>query len=168
MTARSSSFFVCIALSLPIAACATDGSKSAPSAPTVNRAYVTEPASIDGEILCPISGEIVTIESPHAWYGVYPVYCSSVENARQFAALPKEKRAKLAVAQVLPQKRIKNSTCPLTGDTLTAAAAPVLYSDVNEEVIIGFASLADANQFTSLTPKKKKECIEAWRAPSSA
>jgi hypothetical protein len=144
---------------LVLLGCASQATTSS-TAPTVNKAYPTQSAKMTGEIRCPISGEVVTTSSPCAMYGVYPVYCKTVEDARQFAALPKAKRAQLATEQVLAQKRITNTTCPLTGEKLTAAAAPVLY----DGMIIGFASVADANQFNSLPPAKKKSCIDAWKS----
>ena len=153
-----------ILLLVALVGCAAGSTKSSSAAPAVNKAYVTVPAKLRGEIACPICGEPVTTSDPNAWYGVFPVYCHSINETRQFAALPKDQRAKLAAPQVLPQKRIANSICPLTDETLTAAATPVLY----DETIIGFASLSDANQFNSLPAKKKKECIEAWRAKSGA
>lgn len=146
--------------SLPLAVGCSGTAKPTTTATAVNPAFVTAPAPLTGEIRCPITGEPVTTESPSAMYGVFPVYCLSLEDARQFSTLPPEKRASLAAAQVLPQKRIVNATCPLTGEPLTAAAAPVLY----EGVIIGFASVADANQFGSMSAKKKSECIAAWQA----
>ena len=149
---------LCIPILVAFAGCASQPTSTA--APTVNKAYPTQSAKIPGEIHCPISGEVVTTSSPCAMYGVYPVYCKTVEDARQFASLPKAKRAQLATEQVLAQKRITNTTCPLTGETLTAAAAPVLY----DGTVIGFASVADANQFNSLPPAKKKACIDAWKA----
>jgi hypothetical protein len=95
-----------------------------------------------------------------AFFETYPVYCKGRENARQFASLSASQRARLAKDQVLPQKGISNATCPLTGETLNASAAPVVY----EGEAIGFASLADANQFRSLRPEKKARTIERWRA----
>ncbi len=52
-----------------------------------------------GQMHCPISGEPVSESSPHALVGVNPVYCSSVADARQFAALSAEKRERLYRAQ---------------------------------------------------------------------
>lgn len=51
------------------------------------------------QMTCPITGEPVIEDSPSAMYGIEPVYCASVADARQFASLPKEKRAKLFAAQ---------------------------------------------------------------------
>ncbi|MBL9149364.1 MAG: hypothetical protein JNM94_11780 [Phycisphaerae bacterium] len=155
--------FVALASALT-AACTTTPTSAPAQTLAVNRAYVTSPAPLTGEILCPITGEVVSTSSPNAWYGVFPVYCATVSDARQFTTLAKPQRAKLAAAQVLPQKRITNTTCPLTGEPLTAEAAPVLY----EEVIIGFATVADANQFNSLAPAKKKKIIDEWRASEAA
>jgi hypothetical protein len=134
------------------------------SAPIVNKAFVAAAEAPPTELFCPITGEPVTTDSPHAMYGVFPVYCRTQEDARQLAVLPKEQRARLAAEQVLPQKRILNRTCPLTGEALTASAAPALF----EGEIIGFASIADANQFTSLAPNKKKELLDAWRSSGEA
>lgn len=109
---------------------------------------------------CPVSGEAVTEEDAVAYFETYPVYCKGRENARQFASLEMRQRARLAAEQVLPQKGIANATCPLTGEKLTAAAAPVLF----EGTVIGFASAADANQFRSLTPEKKARLIAQWKS----
>lgn len=95
---------------------------------------------------------------------MWEVHFCSRPDAEQFAVMPREKRAKLAAVQVLPQKKISNATCPITGQTLTAAAAPVTY----EGVVIGFASVADANQFSSLPAAKKKSLIDQWRSSGSA
>ncbi|MBL9120374.1 MAG: hypothetical protein JNL80_10725 [Phycisphaerae bacterium] len=136
--------------SLALTGCAADARTASPVAP----------GAVAGSMLCPISGEPVSEASPNALYGIYPVYCSTIADAKQFASLSPSKRAAAAAEQVLPQKRIANRTCPLSGETLTAAAAPVTY----EGVIIGFASVADANQFGSLAKGKKAEMIAAWRA----
>jgi hypothetical protein len=120
---------------LPLASCTSDGTKTA-AAPSTNPAYSAVPGAISGEIHCPVCGEIVTTSRPSAMYGIYNVYCCSSSDAKQFASLSAKKRAELAAAQVLPQKRITNETCPLTGAKLTAAAAPVMYAGV----IIGFAT----------------------------
>ena len=111
---------------------------------------------VQTERLCPITGEPVTELDEAAFFETYPVYCKGRENARQFASLSASQRARLAKDQVLPQKGISNATCPLTGETLNASAAPVVY----EGEAIGFASLADANQFRSLRPEKKVRTIE--------
>ena len=118
---------------------------------------------VQTERLCPITGEPVTELDEAAFFETYPVYCKGRENARQFASLSASQRARLAKDQVLPQKGISNATCPLTGETLNAAAAPV----VHEGEVIGFASLADANQFRSLRPEKKARTIERWRAETA-
>lgn len=116
-------------------------------------------ASAKTALTCPITGEPVTDQSPSALYGVFPVYCSTVGDARQFASLAPKSRARLAKDQVLPQKGIRNHLCPITGEELTAAAAPATY----EGETIGFASVADANQFRSLTPKKQAQIVAQWR-----
>jgi len=118
---------------------------------------------VQTERLCPITGEPVTELDEAAFFETYPVYCKGRENARQFASLSASARARLAKDQVLPQKGISNATCPLTGETLNASAAPVVY----EGEAIGFASLADANQFRSLRPEKKARTIERWRAETA-
>ena len=112
------------------------------------------------ERFCPVTGEPVTDADESAFFETYPVYCKGRENARQFASLSATQRARLAKEQVLPQKGIANADCPLTGETLTAAAAPVVY----EGRVIGFASLADANQFRSLNAEKKAKLIERWKS----
>jgi hypothetical protein len=118
---------------------------------------------VQTERLCPITGEPVTELDEAAFFETYPVYCKGRENARQFASLEPKQRARLAKEQVLPQKGIANDTCPLTGERLTASASPVVY----EGEVIGFASLADANQFRSLRPEKKARAIERWRAETA-
>ena len=74
----------------------------------------------------------------------------------------KKARARAASEQVLPQKRITNATCPMSGETLDAAAVPILF----DGQIYGFASLADANDFRALTakPEKQRKIIEQWKA----
>ncbi len=113
---------------------------------------------------CPISGTEFKGDGQVAYFGMWEVHCCTRADAEQFAAMPPEKRARLAAPQVLPQKKITNTTCPLTGDALTAAAAPVTY----EGVVIGFASLADANQFRSLPPAKQKDVIDRWKSTSAS
>lgn len=112
---------------------------------------------------CPVCGMEFKGDGHVGYYGVYPVHFCSRVDAEQFTALPPDKRATLAAPQVLSQKKITNSTCPLTGETLTAAAAPVKY----EGEIIGFASTADANQFMSLTKAKQQSTIDRWRQSTS-
>lgn len=127
---------------------------------------VIEPITpiVQTERLCPITGEVVTETDEFAFYETYPVYCKGRENARQFASLSAAQRARLGKDQVLPQKGISNTTCPLTGETLTAAASPVVY----QGAVIGFASLADANQFRSLNAEKKAKLIEKWKAEQAS
>jgi len=124
----------------------------------------TAPAKKGTKIwVCPVSGTEFQGDGHSGYYGLYEVHFCSRADAEQFASLPKEKRAKLAAAQVLPQKKITNSTCPLTGESLTAAAAPMKF----EGEVIGFASEADANQFKSLPPAKQKSIIDRWRQQAS-
>lgn len=112
-------------------------------------------------MLCPISGEPVTTDSKYvAYYSVYPVYCASLSDSTQFGSMPISKRAKLCAPQVLEQKGITNDTCPLTGEKLTASAAPLKY----EGKTIGFASLSDANQFKSLPKPQQKKIMDKWIA----
>lgn len=151
-----------ILLALPLAAALLAGCASGTKStlPAIER----YPAIVQAEMTCPISGETVTVCDEAAYFESFPVYCKGRANARQFASLEAKQRARLASDQVLPQKGIANRTCPLTGDALTAAAAPVAY----EGVVIGFASAADANQFRSLKAEKKARLIEAWRAEEAA
>lgn len=115
-------------------------------------------------MLCPISGEPVTTDSKYvAYYSVYPVYCASLSDSTQFGSMPISKRAKLCAPQVLEQKGITNATCPLTGETLTASAAPVKY----EGQTIGFATLSDANQFKSLPKPQQKKIMDKWIAENA-
>lgn len=116
------------------------------------------------ERFCPVTGEPVTEADENAFFETYPVYCKGRENARQFASLSASQQARLAKDQVLPQKGIANATCPLTGETLTAAAAPAVY----EGEVVGFASLADANQFRALNAEKKAKLIARWKAEEAA
>lgn len=113
--------------------------------------------------ICPVCVTEFRGDGHIGYYGVYAVHFCSRVDAEQFTSLAYEKRSKLAAAQVLPQKKITNSTCPLTGEELTAAAMPVKY----EGEIIGFASAADANQFMSLAPAKQKSVIDRWRQSTS-
>ncbi len=115
-------------------------------------------------MLCPISGEPVTTDSSYvAYFSVYPVYCASLSDSTQFGSMPISKRAKLSAPQVLEQKGITNATCPLTGETLTASAAPVKY----EGQTIGFATLSDANQIRSLPKTQQKKIIDKWMATNA-
>jgi hypothetical protein len=115
------------------------------------------------ELTCPVTGETVTVESEAAYFECYPVFCADRASARQFASLEAKQRARLGAEQVLAQKGIANTTCPVTGETLTAAAAPALF----EGEVIGFASLADANQFRSLPEAKRARLIAQWKASES-
>jgi hypothetical protein len=65
--------------------------------------------------------------------------------------------------QVLAQRHITNTVCPLTGATLDANASPVTWDGKT----IGFASAADANQFRSLKKEQQAKIIEKWRADGS-
>ena len=76
----------------------------------------------------------------------------------------REQRARLAAEQVLPQKGIANTTCPLTGEPLTANASAVAF----EGTVVGFATPADAAQFRSLKPEKQSKLIADWKTESSA
>ncbi len=121
------------------------------------------PVTAAAAMNCPISGEPVTKNTLYvAYYGIYPVYCASLSDSTQFGSLPASKRAEVAATQVLAQKKITNTTCPLTGSALTAAASPVKYN----ETIIGFATSADANQFRSLPKAEQQKIIDAWKASS--
>ena len=144
-------------VSLALIGCAQQNASTLPKVELITPIVMTS-------MQCPITGEDVTELDEVAFFECYPVRCKGRENARQFAALPMNQRAKLATDQVLPQKGIDesrgNSTCPITGETLTASAVPVVY----EQVVIGFASTADANQFRSLKAEKKALLIAQWKA----
>ena len=107
----------------------------------------------------PITGEPVGANCHVGYYGQWQVRFNNPADAAQFASLPKAKRDKLAAPQVLAQKGITNTVCPLTGATLTAAAAPVKV----DGAVVGFATMADANQFRSLKKAKQDSVIEAWK-----
>lgn len=148
-------------LSLPLLlqACASTGSGSSGAAGTPAASGATASAPGRTVWICPISGQEVVGAGHVGYYGIYEVHFASRADAEQFASLPKEKRAALAAQQVLAQKKITNTTCPLTGNTLNAAAAPVVW----EGVVIGFYSVADANQFKSLPPARQQKVIQAWK-----
>lgn len=141
----------------PATAAAEPSSAPADAAPTP--APTAEPAPTASLPIDPISREPVAGEGFVGYYGMWKVHFESAENAAQFASLAPAKRAKLAAPQVLKAKGIPNETCPLTGEPLTAAAAPVRY----EGQVIGFASVADANQFNALTKKKQAQIIGKWQ-----
>jgi hypothetical protein len=143
-----------------VAGCAADPEV----ARKVDRSFPTVPAAVPPPMLCPVSGEEVTAASPQAWFNVYPVYCRTDADRKQFAALKPGSRARAAAEQVLPQKRIANATCPMSDETLDAGAVPVLF----EGEIYGFASRADANDFRALTakPEKQRKIIADWKAAS--
>lgn len=108
----------------------------------------------------PVTDEPVTGKGHIGYFGSYEVRFQNADNAKQWAALPRARRAVLAAPQVLAEKGITNRTCPLTGETLTAAAAPVRY----EGKIIGFATTSDANQFRALKKEAQAKLIAQWRA----
>jgi hypothetical protein len=110
------------------------------------------------EVVDPITQEPVDGSGHIGYFGQWQVRFNSAASAAQFAALPRAKRAALAAAQVLPKKGIHNSICPVTGETLTALAAPVTW----DGTVIGFASMADANQFRAFTKEKQAAVIAAW------
>ena len=116
------------------------------------------------EMTCPVSGEPVTMLDEAAFFESFPVFCKGRVNARQFASLEMKQRARLAAEQVLPQKGIANTTCPLTGEPLTANASAVAF----EGTVVGFATPADAAQFRSLKPEKPSKLIADWKTESSA
>lgn len=116
------------------------------------------------ERFCPVTGEPVDERSEAAYFESFPVYCKDRASARQLASLEPTQRARLAAEQVLPQKGIANGTCPLTGDALTATAAPVVW----QGEVIGFATVADANQFRALPEAKRERLIAAWRTGGGA
>ena len=121
----------------------------------------TRPArdgTTETEVVDPITQEPVDGSGHIGYFGQWQVRFNSAASAAQFAALPRAKRAALAAAQVLPKKGIHNAICPLTGEPLTALAAPVTW----DGTVIGFASLADANQFRAFTKEKQAAVIAAW------
>jgi len=135
------------------------GCANSPSVPTQ-----TVATPLATSLTCPISGESVSKETLYvAYFSVYPVYCASLSDSTQLGSMPIAKRAKLCAPQVLAQKQITNSTCPLTGSTLSASAIPVKY----ENQIVGFDTAADANQFKSLPKAQQKKIIDKWRAAQS-
>ena len=91
-------------------------------------------------------------------YGQWELRFENADSAAKFAALPKARRAKLAAAQVLPQRGIPNRVCPLTGITLTADAVPVTWNDRT----IGFATAADAHRFREMSKSEQLTVIEGW------
>ena len=110
------------------------------------------------EVVDPITQEPVDGSGHIGYFGQWQVRFNSAASAAQFAALPRAKRAALAAAQVLPKKGIHNSICPMTGETLTALAAPVTW----DGTMIGFASMADANQFRAFTKERQAAVMAAW------
>lgn len=148
--AMNASFPFCIVVSVLAAGCANTSTVDSQAK-----------SATSGTMLCPISGEPVTTDSKYvAYFSVYPVYCASLSDSTQFGSMPISKRAKLCAPQVLEQKGITNDTCPLTGEKLTASAAPLKY----EGKTIGFASLSDANQFKSLPKPQQKKIMDKWIA----
>ena len=107
----------------PVAACTADPEL----ARKVDRSFPTEPAAPPIPILCPITGEEVTVKSPQAWFNVYPVYCLTEADRKQFATLKPTARARAASEQVLPQKRITNATCPIAELTARAVGGSVVF-----------------------------------------
>jgi len=91
-------------------------------------------------------------------YGQWELRFENADSAAKFAALPKARRAKLAAAQVLPQRGIPNRVCPLTGITLAADAVPVTWNDRT----IGFATAADAHRFREMSRSDQLTVIENW------
>jgi hypothetical protein len=156
------SLFASTALAALTACTSTPSTTPAP-APLASTVLHTEPVVLT-EMTCPVTGEVVTCESAVAYFECYPVYCVDRASARQFASLEVKQRARLAAEQVLAQKGIRNTTCPITGDTLTAAGSPAIF----EGEVIGFASAADANQFRSLPAEKRAKLIAQWRESESA
>lgn len=141
----------------------TVGCMSSQTAPAQSVAMPSRTSSTT-PLTCPISGEIVSEETMYvAYFSVYPVYCASLSDSTQLGSMPLAKRAKLCAPQVLAQKQITNSTCPLTGSALSASAIPVTY----ENQIIGFDTAADANQFKSLPKAQQRKIIDKWRAVDS-
>ena len=94
------------------------------------------------------------------YFNSTPVYFASASNATQYGSLPLKQRAKLAAPQVLAQKQITNTTCPFTGETLTANADAVKY----DGEIYGFASAADANQFRALPKQQQAKVMAVWKS----
>ena len=136
------------------------GCRTAPTATTPTTTVLRIEPIVLTELVCPVTGETVTTESDAAFFECYPVYCVDRASARQFASLEAKQRARLGAEQVLAQKGIANTTCPITDEALTAAASPAVF----EGEVIGFASLADANQFRSLPPEKRTKLIAQWKA----
>jgi hypothetical protein len=111
-------------------ACLVAGCNPAVKSTTV---VIEVPAPIvQVEMLCPISGEPVTIDDEAAYIESFVVYCKGRENARQFASLDAKQRGKLGAAQVLPQKGIANTTCPLPSAAQAKQAASL--QDVETEL----------------------------------
>jgi len=136
------------------------GCSTAPTATTPTTAVLRVEPIVLTELVCPVTGETVTTESEAAFFECYPVYCFDRASARQFASLEAKQRARLGAEQVLAQKGIANTTCPITDEALTAAASPAVF----EGEVIGFASLSDANQFRSLPLEKRAKLIAQWKA----
>lgn len=141
-------------LALAIPGC-TGAQPTTTAAPLVVR---TQPIAL-AEMTCPVSGEPVTCCSEAAYFESFPVYCADRASARQFGSLDMRQRARLGAEQVLAQKGIANTICPITGEPLTAIAAPAIF----EGEAIGFGSPALANQFRSLPEKSKVRVIAQWR-----
>ena len=145
-----------------VAPVATDGPATITGQDVVDRPDETSSATaMKGfKYIDPVTDEPITGGGHIGYYGSYEVRFQNADNAKQWAALPRARRAVLAAPQVLAEKGITNRTCPLTGETLTAAAAPVRY----EVKIIGFATVTDANQFRALKKEAQAKLIAQWRA----
>jgi len=139
---------------------ASIGCSTAPTATNPTMVVLRIEPIVLTELVCPVTGEIVTTDSEAAFFECYPVYCFDRASARQFASLEMKQRARLGAEQVLAQKGIANTTCPITDEPLTAAASPAVF----EGESIGFASLSDANQFRSLPIERRVKLIAQWKA----
>lgn len=154
--------FIAFASIAFVSACASSSSSGSGS----SAAAVSPGATSSGKKTwtCVLCGEEIAGAGQTGYYGAYELHFCSKGDAEQFVSLPRDKKAKLAAPQVLEAKKITNKSCPLTGEELTAAAAPVVY----ESQIIGFATVADANQFKSLPAAKQKDLIAKWRTQAGS
>lgn len=147
-----------LVLAMPLVALAGCASSTVAPATTTTPLLRVDPIAL-AEPTCPVTGEPVDCCSEAAYFESYPVRCHDRASARQFGSLGASQRARLASEQVLAQKGIANSLCPLTGEPLTAFASPALF----EGEVVGFGSPALANQFRSLPEKSRAKVIAQWR-----
>ncbi len=103
---------------------------------------------------CPVSGGWLIPGAQAMQWGEYTIAVNN-HDVNQWHSLPEAQQAKLIAPDVLRERRVVNTHCPISGERLMADAPTAEY----DGEIIGFASQIDKNQWGALPERSHARLI---------